>query len=338
MLYKLLSIDNYTPTNIGDYVQALAASQYLPRIDGFINRENLSEYNGEDSKVIMNGWYMHNPKKWPPCEKIYPLFVSLHLNISAEKEMLSPEGIKYFKQHEPIGCRDEYTRDNLLRHGVEAYFSGCLTLTLGNKYTTSEKRSDVYFVDPYIPKENGLGYLLRDSFYLVAHIRQTIVISKQMKVGASGLKNILRVARFGRLYSRVFSKDTLINARYITQENECYSSLSNNERLKEAERLVRLYAKAALVVTSRIHCALPSLGLGTPVYLVRKANDKIGSSCRMGGLEELFNTIKVSADKAECTFHTNGKLSLRNMIPNKESWKPLAKALSERCYSFINNQ
>lgn len=338
MLYKLLSVDNYTPTNIGDYVQALAASQFLPSIDGFINREGLFEYEGDDCKVIMNGWYMHNPKQWPPSPKIHPLFVSLHINVNVENEMLSPDGIKYLKQYEPIGCRDEHTRDTLLSRGVEAYFSGCLTLTLGNKFSASKRGSEVYFVDPYIPKDNNWGLLLKDVLYFLVHSYQTISISRKMQVGSTRLKNILRVARFARLYSRVFTNDTLVNAKYISQENESYSLLSNKERLLEAEKLVRLYAKAALVVTSRIHCALPSLGLGTPVYLVRKKGDSIGSSCRMGGLEELFNIIRVSSTSAQCEFPANERFSSRNIIPNKETWKILSKELTERCTSFVSSK
>ena len=55
MKYKLLSVEtaNLKP-NIGDYIQALAASQFLPTIDGFVNREELSQYDSEECIVIMN--------------------------------------------------------------------------------------------------------------------------------------------------------------------------------------------------------------------------------------------------------------------------------------------
>lgn len=57
-------------TNIGDYIQALASAQFLPHIDGFINREKLKDYKEEPCSVIMNGWYIHNPEQWPPSNKI----------------------------------------------------------------------------------------------------------------------------------------------------------------------------------------------------------------------------------------------------------------------------
>ena len=62
MKYKLLavSVDTGEHVNIGDYIQALAAAQFLPEVDGFVQRERLKEYDGEACKVIMNGWYMHH--------------------------------------------------------------------------------------------------------------------------------------------------------------------------------------------------------------------------------------------------------------------------------------
>ena len=84
MKYSLLSVSNGPVLNVGDYVQALAASQYLPSIDGFINREKLPFYDGETCKIIMNGWFMHHPENWHPSDKIQPLFVSFHLNESVK--------------------------------------------------------------------------------------------------------------------------------------------------------------------------------------------------------------------------------------------------------------
>lgn len=41
MKYKLLSIKGQGGVNIGDYIQALASSQFLPQIDGFIDKHSL---------------------------------------------------------------------------------------------------------------------------------------------------------------------------------------------------------------------------------------------------------------------------------------------------------
>ena len=62
--------------NIGDYIQSLASIQYLPSINQYINREKLGLYNGENTQLIMNGWFTHEPKTWIPSQKITPLFIS----------------------------------------------------------------------------------------------------------------------------------------------------------------------------------------------------------------------------------------------------------------------
>ena len=134
-----MAISTEKQVNIGDYIQALAAAQFLPAKDGFIQREKLKDYDGTRCRMIMNGWYMHHPEQWPPSEKIDPLFVAFHINVSAKDAMLSEESISYLKKHEPIGCRDFYTRDMLREKGVDAYFSACLTLTLGMTYKAEEK-------------------------------------------------------------------------------------------------------------------------------------------------------------------------------------------------------
>lgn len=97
MKYKLLSVSTESQVNIGDYIQALASAQFLPHLDGFIQREKLKDYNEEECKVIMNGWYMHHPEQWPPSPKIRPLYVAVHFNTLAKEELFAPMSIEYLK-------------------------------------------------------------------------------------------------------------------------------------------------------------------------------------------------------------------------------------------------
>ena len=52
--------------------------------------------------------------------------------------------------------------------------------------------------------------------------------------------------------------------------------------------MLRIYEQADLVLTSRIHCALPCLGMGTPVVLF--AND--AGDLRFPGLIDWLNTVR----------------------------------------------
>lgn len=337
MKYKLLSVYNGPVQNIGDYIQALAASQYLPSIDGFVNREELSKYSGDTCKIIMNGWFMHHPENWPPSDKIIPLFVAFHLNESVKDKVLIDDNINYLKRHEPIGCRDFYTASSLKNAGIESYFSGCLTLTLGNKYKSIDKSGDVIIVDPMIPGSKSIKDLYADLKTLCLNFSSVYRIFKKMNPNKRGIIDLIYATRFYRCYSKWVDKTDLQNAIYIQQESDLYVNnyKDDNERLKEAERLVRLYSKAKYVLTSRIHCALPCLGLETPVYFAVKDNMDFISSCRMGGLIELFNVLKCSKSEVIPAFTLNGVISKSNIIKNKEDWKPLAENLSATCMDFI---
>ena len=336
--YKLLSLGDKGVMNIGDYIQALASSQFYPHVDGFVYREKLKDYNGGPCNMIMNGWYMHDPSQWPPSSKINPLFVALHLNTSVADKLLSVEGVSYLKQYEPIGCRDYFTRDLLVQKGIKAYFSGCMTLTLGNSYK-SEKRDDTcYFVDPIFETPKSISSILHSLFTLVAHFAPVRTIFRK-RPSRKRLSDLLRTANFYRLYSRIFTKELLESAEYITQQSEYYSDAFSDdfERLKEAERLVRLYAKASLVVTRRIHCALPCLGLETPVLFTANKNVSEISSCRFGGIIDLFNVIYCDEKSIECDFLQNTKIDIHHHPENKTLWKEYASNLTKRCKEFINS-
>lgn len=335
MKYKLLTLRNKYNINIGDYIQALAASQFYPQINGFVDRENLKNYEGENCKMIMNGWYMHNPQQWPPSEKIKPFFVSLHINSSAATKMLEEEGVKYLKKHEPIGCRDYYTKDLLLNKGIDAYFSGCLTLTLGYKYKSNNHDKVCYFVDPTIDTPKSFKALTKNLLTLIFNANHVLKVSKKIYPKIS-LFRLIKTAGFFRLYNKIFTKQTISDATYLNHQSSHYAEnfSTDYERLEEAKRLVTLYSKAGLVVTSRIHCALPCLGLETPVIFTTNFQNLEISSCRFGGLEELFNVIRCDADSIRTEFQFKSKIDCDNVVSNKNIWRPLAASLIEKCKQF----
>lgn len=340
MKYKLLAVSTENEVNIGDYIQALASSQFLPHLDGFIQREELKDYNDEECVVIMNGWYMHNTQQWPPSPKVHPLYVATHFNSLAKNILFSETSIKYLKQYEPIGCRDLYTKDLLIKNGINAYFSGCMTLTLGNKYKTQEKEKKCYFVDPYFDTKWNLFSILSNLTYLILHWNPINTIAKKYPESKKGLRKRLILTTFYKEYKRIFTKEILINAEYICQQNKFYKEYFQNdeERLLEAEHLIKKYAKAQFIVTSRIHCALPCLGLETPVIYIEDNKQTEASSCRLGGLRNLFNIITWEKGKLRPQFKFSGKINYNNIPQNSSEWKSLSAALAETCKSFIEKQ
>ena len=162
--YKLKTIEKFSveikkygvlwasTVNIGDDIQTLAGINFLKKhgINDyvFVDREELSDYDGEPIKLVMNGWYMHNIKKFPPSDKIHPIFVSMHV----WDENLIKENVEYFKKHQPIGCRDEYTVKQFKKYGIDAYFTGCLTLLFDD---VNNKKGGKYLVD----LDSKVGYI-----------------------------------------------------------------------------------------------------------------------------------------------------------------------------------
>ena len=192
MKYKLLSVSTEDQVNIGDYIQALASAQFLPHVDGFIQREKLKDYNGDECKVIMNGWYMLHPEQWPPSFKINPLFVAVHFNSLAKDYLLTPNSINYLKTFSPIGCRDNYTKELFCNKGVDAYFSGCMTLTLGYKYKNEKKEDKCYFVDPYFITKWNFYNTLFNSIYLILHWKPISIIAKKYPENKNELRKKMR--------------------------------------------------------------------------------------------------------------------------------------------------
>jgi len=225
---------SYTTNNLGDFMQSVAARRFLPRIDRYIDRENLDEARSPDGrpiKLIMNGWYCHRPDKWPPASCIAPLLISVHITNNPEpgsgmraREQFArmPQVLDYLRQHAPVGARDQSTLEWLQAHDVEAYYSGCLTLTLERPAVSRQ---------PFI--------VLNDVSDAVAR-----------RVEAATARPIRRP----------------LHDDAVTVGIEA--------RVRRAERLIETYAEACCVLTTRLHGALPCLAMGTPVLLVDESWDQ----------------------------------------------------------------
>jgi hypothetical protein len=105
-----------------------------------------------------------------------------------------------------------------------------------------------------------------------------------------------------------------------------YSTLPQGERFDRARELLGLYAMAKCVITSRLHCALPCLAMGTPVLLINTAPDQY----RFAGLRELVHNCSVSQFMAG-----DYDFDINNPPPNKPDYLQYRKALIERVDAFV---
>lgn len=267
--------------NIGDTVQTFAAKSLLGGTDLYLDREALNKYEGEKVKLLCNGYFMAEPENWPPSPQIDPLFISFHISgyYGAEKHMLNPDLKSYYNQHGPIGCRDKDTALRLKNIGVDSYYSSCLTLTL-NFNEEIKDSGEIIFADAFLKMNN-------DEY------------SKNMidrLVPQSLRSNVVRV-----------------------KHDMDIQSMTVQERLPIAEDLLKRYAAARLVITSRIHCALPCLALGTPVYFVDVGYDRKNARKRFDGILDMMNRL----DQKYFPYSSNNRYSklLRNIGLYKTSGK-----------------
>ena len=168
MDYKMLDYER-SSSNRGDYVQTLAAISHLLRFQNveFVGGSKLAGYltglqkkvhknrriQGDAVKVqpielqrdfasgksypkntwlISNGWFMHRPYlgqvDFPYPENINPIMISFHIQ---DAGVMNEQVAAELKKFGPIGCRDWTTVYRLRDYGVPAFFSGCVTTTVG---------------------------------------------------------------------------------------------------------------------------------------------------------------------------------------------------------------
>lgn len=359
--------------NIGDYVQSVASNQFISHRDVIIEQEEADVYKSTDGRrcrLIMNGWFQWRAENWPPSEDVYPLLVSMHISPLREEQLLSPNGIEFLKKYSPVGCRDLYTEKLLNDRGIPAYFSACVTLTLGNKYHVDEnERKGIYIVDPYfeIPAlyedVDGKKILNDDVFneFVIEYSKHADVINELasrkffkeysptgfLDRDDSDYRPFYKATCFYKVYSQKFSDEILLNAEYITHWIDVDMANQTTEDLFDiAEGLVKQYAAAELVITSRIHAGLPCLGMNTPVIFI--ANNEVTSMAgtyntpgRLGGLIELFRILKLNENNQFTTedkvFAEIDKFTVDTKFENRMDWKPYADRLTRQLTAFMSD-
>lgn len=245
--YALLS---YSTDNLGDDIQSLAAKQFLPRVDYYINRDFMDKLPRikpmEKIKMVMNGWFAYRTKGWPLPDYIDPLFVSFHVNPLSAKRFLRKDVVNYLKKFR-IGCRDLWTENLLKSYGIDAYFSGCLTLTLDMRYKSQERDDYILIVD--VP-----DFVLKK---LPQQILEKSIIRTNWLMFPPN-DNIFR-----KVYRRIFPNSYWSS---ILKKNQ----LPVEFRFWAAECRLKEIARAKLVITSRLHIAMPAVSLDIPVIFIHR--------------------------------------------------------------------
>jgi hypothetical protein len=220
--------------------------------------------------------------------------------------------VDYFKRHEPIGCRSLATVDAFRKVGVDAYFSGCLTLTIERERVARTNQIYAVDVDPSL-----YANLVPD------HIKESVVHLSHERLPPDF--SLLTKAKWTAAYlglRGIYKWDS--DGSVLRGAGERLNRLRHSSRVSRARQLLKLYSSAKLVITSRLHCALPCLALGTPVILLRRG---IESDPRFAGLREL---VRFHSDPSRPI-----KIDWQDPEPNPDTYLFYAKALRERCEGAV---
>lgn len=260
--------------NLGDDVQTLAAVRLLDGVDGYVSREFL-KYSDVPGLVSLNGFFMGS-ENWPPHESILPVFYSFHLDKKYESVVCSTEGVEYLKKHQPIGCRDAGTAKVLNKYGIEAFYSGCLTLTFPRRTTVIDNGAKEIFI---------------------------VGVDKELEA--------------------IIPKSIRKKAIRINQSSLRLPKVSCELKRKIAQELLDGYAKdAQLVITSKIHCAMPCLAMGIPVVFLYPADKK--DDYRVHLIKDLIPINYISR------YSLVRRLGLQKIFSNRVNWNPSPVDFEER--------
>lgn len=279
LIYDFSNLDRVNEVNIGDYVQTIAALNLVQdswKDKIYINREELNKdipgLSGKEKvKLIANGWFVHNQNTWPINKKILPLFTSVHISKGFN---FNEKSISELKKFQPIGCRDLDSKRRLNENGIEAYFSGCLTMSFKKR---EKNRSGILFIIDNIKIENNVPF---------SNYKKGGIQTYDDFVKWRGSKYIIKIL------SKSYNPEEIRQAEFLTQFSD--KNLTIEQQFINAEKWLDKLSSKELVVTTRIHSLMPAMAMGTPAIFIMINNLDL----RFKGLMKYWNIIDFSNNKA----------------------------------------
>lgn len=261
--------------NIGDDIQSYVAIKYLPRIDYYIEREKLDLFipRKKEQVVTIMNGWYLHSKINFP---ISPYIYPIYVSV-------------HFSNYDNAGITNEY---------LNAY---------------SKKELDKY--GPIGCRDTNTMELLTnaniDNYFtgcLTTTIKRKNNIKKTNKIC------IVDVDEKAEKYLR----DNITDANRIIKTTHTLDKSKNSKlpwetRFKNVEKLLNTYQSAELVITSRLHCALPCLALGTPVLLLYDEN-KTYTKDRLGDYSKIVTHMSTEE------FINNGMKIIEAGITNPDDY------------------
>lgn len=276
--------------NLGDDIQSYAAEQYLPQTDYIIEREQLDAFYTENGErvVVIMAGW----------------FLYNHLNWPP-----SP-----FIKPLPISMH------------FDTYYSKVVGERITKNLVFEDYGATWFIQNGSIGCRDFHTKELIEEFGIPAYFSGclTLTIKKFKNVEYHGKICLVDIPqRVNHFVRQNTAKDVMEVTHSIKM-----TSLNWEERRQQVEERLKLYQGASLVVTTRLHAALPCLAIGTPVLLIKEewSQNRIGT-----WLEYLNYTTK------EMLLEGVYKYDFDTPLDNPKKHISVAEDIEKKCKEFIEN-
>lgn len=275
--------------NIGDDILSYAGKQFLPQVDYYIDRENTDLFVPETKEYVA---------------AIFNGWFLHHTYAFPPSPYLIPYFIgTHFNRDYKLFGDYSYLDGNVIDYLKSNSKIGCRdTQTMK---ILSQKGIDSYFSGCLTLTLKQFKNVQPDDCIILTDVSENIAkyIMKQLPK-----KHIIR------------------KTHKLSQQE---MGMDWEEREKRVEKYLKCYQAASLVVTTRLHCALPCIALGTPVILIGKFdvdyNDRIKDY-------KLYCNCYSESDVLD------GKVDhIINGHVEKPNIKMLSDKMTENCINFVNS-
>lgn len=255
-----------------------------------IDRENLEGFIPEKREyvaTIMNAWYIHDKFNFNISPYIYPFYISVFF--------------KNYRYDDGITVGYDYINENVRKSMIKYGPVGCR-----DKYT--KKVMDELKVKSYF---SGCMTLTLEKFKNV---------KKQDYIVTVGLNE--------EEYNYIKSKTKRKIIKF--KQDVPFGSFSNEsweQRKNRVEETLKLYQAAHMVITTKLHCSLPCLAIGTPVLLLYDTSFKENED-RIGTYINYLNYV----DRNE---FSSCNIDFENPKANPKKHMKIRQNLIDSCTKFI---
>lgn len=305
-----------TSYNLGDDIQSLAARQYLPRVDYLIDRDAqcaplrvFSPITYEPSvlpdntplrsiRILGNGWHDSRVTRFPYSPALAPYFVAFHLN--DHHDLFNTA--MYSVMRKSARLDDLFSAKDAARL---AFFKANEPIGTRDMHTL------------HLLQEKGI-----EAFHtccLTLTLKPTRVLTDGERENGEILITDVHLSD-KELFDALVPKRIQAQAQYI--EHAVKSLLPQAKKEQMAQALLDRYQRAKCVITSRLHCALPSIAFGTPtLFLFKPMKDDV----------RFDETLRVVLGGDGCHLPENWDWDHPRLQPSQVAMaKKVASALRER--------